>query len=187
MILHKTFAFLLILLLQFPLFAQKQDVVKLEQNMLLQILLDQAGYSPGEIDGKVGDKTLKALSTYQRANGLPLTGKADDRTLDLLSASGKPTLKNYRLTKEDVSGSITEVRASFTRKTNSPALRHASALKAVSAKFHLNPDLLRILNPQATLVAGEIIVVPNVLSRSAPRAPIKRVGGRVNPAQDRKY
>ena len=186
MILQKIFAFLLIFLLQFPLFAQKQDVAQLEQNMLLQILLHQAGFSPGEIDGKIGENTLKALAIYQRANGLPRTGKADDRTLDLLSASGRPTLKSYRLTKQDVSGPVTEIRAGFTPKARSAALRHASALQTVSEKFHLNPDLLLILNPEATLVAGETIVVPNVRSQPAPPAATKRAGGKVNPDKDRK-
>lgn len=185
MIVKAKFAFLLILLLQWPLFAQEENLAKLEENILLQILLHQAGYSPGEIDGKIGDNTLRALHAYQSAKGLPRTGKADDRTLDLLSASGRPTLKNYRLTKQDVSGPVTEVRAGFTPKANAAALRHASALKSVSEKFHLNPDLLLILNPDATLVAGETIVVPNVRSQTAPPEAIKRVGGKVNPDKDR--
>ena len=179
MILEKKFAFLLILFLQLPLFARGEDRARLEENILLQILLDQAGFSPGEIDGKIGNNTLKALHTYQTANGLPHTGKADDRTLDLLSASGRPTLRNYRLTAQDVRGPVTQVRAAFMQKAKLPAKRDASALEGISEKFHLSPDLFLVLNPDATLVEGETVVVPNVLKQSIPPKAIKRVGGKI--------
>ena len=186
MILKKKFTFLLILLLQLPLFAQEEDLMELEENILLQILLDQAGFSPGEIDGKIGNNTLRALHTYQTVNGLPRTGKADDRTLDLLSASGRPTLKNYRLTAQDVRGPVTQVRAGFMKKAKLPALRDASALELISEKFHLSPDLFQVLNPNAMLVEGETVVVPNVVNRNVTtRSPIKRVGGKINQDKDR--
>ena len=179
------FALLLILFLQLPLFAQEQDRIELEENIVLQILLEQAGFSPGEIDGKIGKNTLRALHAYQTANGLPRTGKADDRTLDLLSASGRPTLKNYRLTARDVSGSVTEVRAGFRQKAKLPAKRDASALERISEKYHLSPDLFLVLNPDAMLVEGETVVVPNVVKQTVPPKPIKQAGGKIHEDQDR--
>ena len=39
-----------------------------------QVLLDAAGFSPGVIDGKKGSSFTEALSGFQQANGLKVTG-----------------------------------------------------------------------------------------------------------------
>ena len=192
MILMKKLSFLLILILflQLPLFAQDQDLelVELERNVNLQILLDQAGFSPGEIDGRIGNNTYRALLIFQTAYGLPRTGEADDRTLDLLAAGGRPTLTTYRLTAQDVNGPFTSVPSDFMQKAKLPALRYTSALEGISEKFHLNPELFLFLNPDIQLVEGESVVVPNVVNRTVkPKAlsPVKPVSGKLNKDENR--
>src|SRR5678810_1142365 len=44
----------------------------------LQIFLDQQLFGPGKIDGRGGEFTTKALWCYQRAHGLPPTGRLDE-------------------------------------------------------------------------------------------------------------
>lgn len=50
----------------------------------IQIALRNAGYNPGKIDGRVGRQTKDAVRAFQRANKLPVTGKVNEDTWDLL-------------------------------------------------------------------------------------------------------
>src|SRR5882757_7771746 len=42
-----------------------------------QVLLDRAGYSPGQIDGKFGTNASHALSAFQQTHHLTSTGQPD--------------------------------------------------------------------------------------------------------------
>jgi len=47
-----------------------------EQIALVQSILTARGYKPGPADGKMGPRTSRAISGYQRDNGLPIDGTA---------------------------------------------------------------------------------------------------------------
>jgi peptidoglycan hydrolase-like protein with peptidoglycan-binding domain len=46
-----------------------------------QRTLGELGYRPGPIDGVVGRRTQSALASYQRSEGIPVTGHLDAETL----------------------------------------------------------------------------------------------------------
>ncbi len=50
----------------------------------IQVKLQRMGYAPGVADGMMGPQTDRAIKNFQRDNQLPLTGKVDDRTMQLL-------------------------------------------------------------------------------------------------------
>ena len=50
----------------------------------LQVLLDRAHFSPGEIDGKFGENAKKALRAYEEAQQLPSSDDVDRRRLEKL-------------------------------------------------------------------------------------------------------
>ena len=55
-----------------------------------QTALTDLGYRPMGIDGKAGGGTRRALRKFQKASGLPITGKLDNETMTRLAAANAP-------------------------------------------------------------------------------------------------
>jgi lipoprotein-anchoring transpeptidase ErfK/SrfK len=121
-----------------------------KEALALQVTLDTAGFSPGEIDGKLGKNTLRALEAYEGARG----AKA------MPAQNGG--LRDYQVTKEDVAGPFVKVPADMMAKSKLKSLGYESALERLGEKFHISPALLRQINPGKRFVAGETIKVPAV-------------------------
>ena len=51
----------------------------------IQTALKNAGFYTGEVDGKIGHKTKKAVEEFQKANGLQADGKVGSKTWAALS------------------------------------------------------------------------------------------------------
>jgi lipoprotein-anchoring transpeptidase ErfK/SrfK len=124
-----------------------------------QVMLDRAGFSPGEIDGKIGTSTRRALEAYT-TNG----GKAGALPADAVIA--------YRITEQDAAGPFTPgIPEDMVEKAKLPALGYTDLLEALGERFHASPALLRRMNPGARFVAGEEIQVPNVAAAVPPVGP----------------
>lgn len=50
----------------------------------IQKALNEAGYTPGPVDGVVGPKTRRGVKEFQAARNLPQSGKIDGKTLRAL-------------------------------------------------------------------------------------------------------
>jgi lipoprotein-anchoring transpeptidase ErfK/SrfK len=139
----------------------------------LQVLLDRAGFSPGEIDGLGGYNTRRALEGFQRARQLPATGRADPAVLGTLGAGDTPTIIEYTITADDLAGPFTPViPADLLLQAALPALGYTGPLEMFGERFHASPSLLQRLNRGATFqTVGEVIRVPNVPPAPPPAAP----------------
>jgi lipoprotein-anchoring transpeptidase ErfK/SrfK len=126
------------------------------QDMLAaQVFVDRAGFSPGEIDGRGGANTDKAIDAYQRTTG--------SRVADLLATSKEPPTIKYTVTAEDASTPLTpSIPRDMMAKAKLKHLGYTSRLEMLAEKFHASPALLKRLNPRLQLAAGRQIVVPNV-------------------------
>lgn len=173
-------------LLLAPAFAQAADIDVAAVNdaatregpaaqLRAQILLERAHFSPGEIDGRGGSNTRRALAGFQRSHDLEASGTLDAPTWEALNAQAPAdVLATVTLAAEDVAGPFVAIPADMMEKSALPALGYASVEEALGERFHASPALLRALNPQARFVAGEQILVPD-LGAMAPPAKAAKV------------
>jgi lipoprotein-anchoring transpeptidase ErfK/SrfK len=134
-----------------------------------QILLDRAGFSPGEIDSVYGPNLRGAIRGFQAAQQLPLTDELGPETWNLLNADTAPVTISYTITAEDVAGPFQQIPDDMMKKSTLKALGYQSTIEMLGERFHVNPKVLLTLNPgKAFDRAGEQIVVPNVESTVMP-------------------
>jgi len=68
-------------------FTENQLVIEQQLNVrFIQVLLKEAGFNPGSIDGKMGARTKSAVKKFQEAYELKVDGKIGYQTLGKLAA-----------------------------------------------------------------------------------------------------
>jgi lipoprotein-anchoring transpeptidase ErfK/SrfK len=133
------------------------------QVLALQVALDRAGFSPGEIDAQLGENTDKALAAFQAARGLGTTIHVDDATAAALGDPFRNPLTSYIISTHDVSGTFTgHIPEDMMAMADLGELGYQSITELLAERFHMSPVLLERLNPGVRYESGAELRVPNV-------------------------
>jgi len=162
----------LLFLLAVPPGLQTQAPQARSPYLRLQVLLDRAHFSPGEIDGVPGDDTRQALRAFRAAHGLRERSDFGPKTLKALErGSAVPILVPYTVTEDDTKGPFVTIPNDLMSQADLAALSYQSPLEELAEKFHVKPALLSRLNPGKDLSSpGVEIQVPNIRDDAPPKA-----------------
>jgi len=138
----------------------------------LQVFLDRANFSPGKIDGRYNELTLRALGLYRESRGeqpqIPQpkvnakSNVAPDTTgLDL--ASVEPVLILYTVTDADLQN-VGPLPSKVPEQARLKFLPYHDAADAIAERFHSEVHFLEQLNlsKMKGIKSGDQIMVPNV-------------------------
>ena len=84
---------------------------------VLQTVLTKLNYAPGRTDGFYSMLTVKALEAFQKDHGLPVTGRPDTATYDLLISKNSPVTSDAKLTVQTTTPQTTTVATTQTTTT----------------------------------------------------------------------
>jgi lipoprotein-anchoring transpeptidase ErfK/SrfK len=132
----------------------------------VQIELDEAGFSPGQIDGKWGGMTEQALVAWQQANGLKPTGEFDAVTAANFPA-GEANYTNYVVMAADLA-KLTRIPEDWKERSQLTNMWFENVLQMVAERCHASEGLIKTLNPGVTNWAGiqtnQVVTLLNIPS-----------------------
>ena len=129
----------------------------------LQIALARKGFSPGSIDGHLGQQTRQALSAYQASNNLSISGIFDAESQEQLKIQD-PVFTQRPITRADFS-QIGPRPKTWRARGQLDRMRYNSLLEMIAEQSQSDPDYIAAINPNTDwnrIHPGDYVQVPRI-------------------------
>jgi lipoprotein-anchoring transpeptidase ErfK/SrfK len=138
----------------------------------LEVLLDRAHFSCGEIDGRYGQNLKNAIEAYQLANQLTVDGVVGPAVWQLLNQDPADAVIEHTISAADIAGPFEKnIPTDMMARSKLKGMYYTSPLQEFTGRYHATEALLRRLNPgQSFDSVGQEILVPNVITPHSGRA-----------------
>lgn len=168
------------------------------REMQLQVVLDRLGFTPGVIDGKPGLSTRNAVSGFQEANNLKVTGEIDEPTIAAVAHwKHIPATRVVTIPQTFAAGPFAPIPKGADKQAALTAMTYETLDEKLAERFHTTVEVLYMLNsapttsaetaeaptkevtekpPLALFKAGQKIRVPNVGNDVVNPAEVKDAG-----------
>ena len=132
--------------------------------MQAQVVLDRLGFTPGVVDGKPGLSTRNAVSGFQEANSLAVTGILDAATkAALMQFQAIPATRVVTIPDDFAAGPFVKIPKAPEDQAKLPALGYESLDEKLAERFHTTVATLKLLNP-----AGRPAGAPKTVASASP-------------------
>jgi lipoprotein-anchoring transpeptidase ErfK/SrfK len=130
----------------------------------VEILLDRAHFSCGQIDGRYSQNLKNAIEAYQSAHQLRVDGVVGRSVWQFLNQDSAEAVIEHRISREDLAGPfVDKIPQDMVAKSKLKGMYYESPLQEFTGKYHASAALLQRLNPgQSFDRVGQEILVPNV-------------------------
>ena len=124
--------------------------------LAVQVLLDRARFSPGVIDGRMGENVRQAIAAFEKAQGLTVDGEVDAELLARLrKGDSRELLREYTITEADVRGPfLAAALGGMEAQARLDRLSYRDPAELLAEKFHMDRDFLEALNPETDFGAA---------------------------------
>jgi len=116
-----------------------------DEIVAIQLTLDDAGFSPGRIDGSWGKMSQQALAAWQQAHDLPATGEFDPATTIHFPAQGAI------YTNVSIDGTATNLTLTipedWRERSQLSAMGFTTLVEMLAERAHASEGLIKTLNP----------------------------------------
>ena len=133
-----------------------QQAFSRDEIVALQVTLDDAGFSPGRIDGSWGKLSRQALAAWQQAHDLPATGEFDPATAANFPARGA----TYATVTNATGDLMTAIPEDWLERSKLKTMGFATVWEMLAERAHTSEELIKALNPEPPHDPGTV-TLPN--------------------------